>query len=96
MTAITMLDDIIQDAIDRALIAADLFAPVSFIDDEGDEGNEDDEGNEFLMYYLEPGNACALSMMCAARDEKSQIMVKAVEPSEIVLIPSHFTVIRYI
>lgn len=52
---------------------------------------EDDEGNEFLMYYLEPGNACALSMMCTARDERSQIMVKAVLPSEIILVPQHLT-----
>jgi len=34
---------------------------------------EDDEGNEFLMYYLEPGSACALSMMCTARHETSQV-----------------------
>ena len=52
---------------------------------------EDDEGNEFLMYYLEPGNACALSMMCTARDEKSQIMAKAVDASEVILIPSHLS-----
>ncbi len=52
---------------------------------------EDDEGNEFLMYYLEPGNACALSMMCTARNEKSQIMAKAVTPAEVLLIPSHLS-----
>ncbi|WP_242929146.1 Crp/Fnr family transcriptional regulator [Pontibacter vulgaris] len=52
---------------------------------------EDDEGNEFLMYYLEPGNACALSMMCTARTEKSQIMVKAVSDAEVLLVPSHFS-----
>jgi CRP/FNR family transcriptional regulator, anaerobic regulatory protein len=52
---------------------------------------EDDEGNEFLMYFLEPGSACALSMMCTARDEKSQIMAKAVSPSEVILIPSHLS-----
>lgn len=50
---------------------------------------EDEEGNEFLMYYLEPGSACALSMMCTARDEKSPIMARAVESSEIVLVPAH-------
>ena len=49
---------------------------------------EDDKGNEFLMYYLEPGNACALSMMCTARNEQSQIMAKAVDTSEVILIPS--------
>ncbi|WP_439882304.1 Crp/Fnr family transcriptional regulator [Pontibacter sp. MBLB2868] len=52
---------------------------------------EDDEGNEFLMYYLEPGNACAMSMMCTARDEKSQIMAKAVNSAEVLLIPSHLS-----
>ena len=52
---------------------------------------EDDEGNEFLMYYLEPGNACALSMMCTARNEKSQIMAKAVTDVEVLLVPSHLS-----
>ncbi|WP_187263007.1 Crp/Fnr family transcriptional regulator [Pontibacter beigongshangensis] len=52
---------------------------------------EDDEGNEFLMYYLEPGNACALSMMCTARDEQSKIMAKAVTEVEVLLIPSHLS-----
>ncbi|MDO6391789.1 Crp/Fnr family transcriptional regulator [Pontibacter sp. BT731] len=52
---------------------------------------EDDEGNEFLMYYLEPGNACAMSMMCTARDEQSQIMAKAVTEAEVILIPSHLS-----
>ncbi|GAA4463677.1 Crp/Fnr family transcriptional regulator [Nibrella saemangeumensis] len=52
---------------------------------------EDEEGNEFLMYYLEPGSACALSIMCTARSEKSQVMMKAVEDSEVILIPAHLT-----
>lgn len=52
---------------------------------------QDDDGNEFLMYYLEPGNACALSMMCTARNEQSQIMVRAVDASEVILIPSHLS-----
>lgn len=52
---------------------------------------EDDEGNEFLMYYLEPGNACALSMMCTARTETSQVKAKAVQPSEVVLVPQQLS-----
>ena len=52
---------------------------------------QDDEGNEFLMYYLEPGNACALSMMCTASDKQSQIMAKAVTPAEVLLVPSHLS-----
>ena len=52
---------------------------------------EDDEGNEFLMYYLQPGDACALSMMCTVRNEKSGIMARAVVPSEVILVPAHLT-----
>ncbi len=48
---------------------------------------EDDEGNEFLMYYLEPGEACALSILCAARQEKSQILAKAVKDSTLIMVP---------
>lgn len=50
---------------------------------------EDAEGGEFFMYHIEPGTACALSMLCAARNEKSQIKMKAVTDSEIALIPIH-------
>ncbi len=32
---------------------------------------EGDDGNEFFMYYLQPGQACALSMVCAAEHMKS-------------------------
>jgi CRP/FNR family transcriptional regulator, anaerobic regulatory protein len=52
---------------------------------------EDAEGNEFLMYYLQPGDACALSMMCSAREEKSGIMARALIPSEVILVPAHLT-----
>lgn len=48
---------------------------------------EDEEGNEFFMYYLHPGQACAISMICAARSEASQVMSKAVEDSEVLMIP---------
>lgn len=46
-----------------------------------------DEGNEFFMYYLEPGNACALSMICAAKQETSEIMAKAVEDTTAIQVP---------
>lgn len=48
---------------------------------------EGDDGGEFFMYYLQPGQACALSMVCAAKNEKSQIMAKAVEDTEIIMLP---------
>jgi CRP/FNR family transcriptional regulator, anaerobic regulatory protein len=45
------------------------------------------DGNEFFMYYIEPGGACALSMICAAKQETSEIMAKAVEDTTALLIP---------
>lgn len=48
---------------------------------------EDDEGGEFFIYYLEPGQACALSMICASRRETSEIMAVAVKDTEILTIP---------
>jgi len=48
---------------------------------------EDENGGEFFMYYLQPGQACAISMICATKNEKSQIMAKVVEDAELILIP---------
>jgi len=48
---------------------------------------DDDEGKEFLMYYLEPGSACALSLLCAARNEKSAISAKAMSDVTAISIP---------
>jgi CRP/FNR family transcriptional regulator, anaerobic regulatory protein len=51
---------------------------------------EDDEGNEFFIYYLEPGQACALSMVCASRQETSEIMAVAVKDTEVLTIPFNY------
>lgn len=48
---------------------------------------EGDDGNEFFMYFLEPGNACALSMICATKHEKSQMLAEAIEDTEVITIP---------
>ena len=48
---------------------------------------EDDDGGEFFMYYLQPGQACAISMICATKNEQSQIMAKVVDDVELVMIP---------
>jgi CRP/FNR family transcriptional regulator len=52
---------------------------------------EDENGNEFFMYYLQPGHACALSMVCCARSEQSKIMAKAVSASTVITIPPEYT-----
>jgi len=46
-----------------------------------------DEGGEFFMYYLGPGEACALSMVCASRSEASQVTAVASEVSLLLSIP---------
>jgi CRP/FNR family transcriptional regulator len=54
---------------------------------------EDEEGNEFLMYYLEPGNACAMSIMCAMNNERSQIMAVAETEATLLSIPFESTAV---
>ncbi|WP_217707040.1 Crp/Fnr family transcriptional regulator [Pedobacter ghigonis] len=48
---------------------------------------EGEDGQEFFMYYLQPGNACALSMICATKQETSQVMAKAIEQTRVLMIP---------
>ncbi|MFC0775417.1 Crp/Fnr family transcriptional regulator [Terrimonas alba] len=48
---------------------------------------ENDEGGEFLMYYLGPGQACAISMICAIQSQTSEIMAKAEEDTEVLMLP---------
>jgi CRP/FNR family transcriptional regulator, anaerobic regulatory protein len=51
---------------------------------------EGEDGNEFFMYFLEKGNACALSMICATRQQTSEIMAITVEETEVIMIPIQF------
>lgn len=48
---------------------------------------EDEEGNEFFMYHLEPGDACALSMTCMVAQEKSTISAKTVNDTSVLMVP---------
>jgi CRP/FNR family transcriptional regulator len=48
---------------------------------------EDDEGNEFFIYYLGPGKACALSMICASKQETSELMARAMTDTTVLAIP---------
>lgn len=46
-----------------------------------------EDGGEFFMYYLEAGNACALSIICAIKQESSEVMAKAIEATIVLSIP---------
>ena len=48
---------------------------------------ENADGGEFLMYYLGPGQACAVSMICALQSQTSEVMAKAEEDTEILMVP---------
>jgi CRP/FNR family transcriptional regulator len=51
---------------------------------------EGDDGEEFFLYYLEKGNACALSMICATKNEASAIKAKAMSPVKALAIPIQY------
>lgn len=48
---------------------------------------EDDEGKEFFIYYLDGGQACSLSMVCAAKHGTSEILAKALTDATVLAIP---------
>lgn len=48
---------------------------------------EDEEGGEYFMYYLGPGNACALSLVCASKQETSSVMVRAASDTTVLALP---------
>ena len=51
---------------------------------------EDGDGNEFFMYDIEPGEACAVSMVCTYRQENSQVMAKALTDVTLLTIPIQY------
>lgn len=51
---------------------------------------EGDDGEEFFLYYLEQGSACALSMICAAKNETSAIKAKAMSSVKALAIPIQY------
>ena len=48
---------------------------------------EDDEGKEFFIYHLDAGQACSLSMVCAAKHETSEVLAKALTDATVLSIP---------
>ena len=51
---------------------------------------EDEEGREFFIYHLDAGQACSLSMVCAARQETSEVLAKALTDATLLSIPLEF------
>jgi len=49
---------------------------------------EGEDGLEFFMYYIQPGGACALSMICSTRQQTSEIKAKAVDKTTVLAVPT--------
>jgi CRP/FNR family transcriptional regulator len=90
-----LIDDINSNAIDQSFVTGDVIMrtgqyiknTVLVLSGSIKIYREDEDGGEFFMYYLQPGQACAISMICATKNEQSQIMAKVVEDVELVMVP---------
>lgn len=48
---------------------------------------EDEDDHELFMYYLGPGEACAITMICSAREGYSKIKAIPEEETTVIVIP---------
>ena len=51
---------------------------------------EDEAGGEYFMYHLNPGEACAVTLVCNYHHEQSQVLAKAVTDIQYLTIPIAF------
>lgn len=51
---------------------------------------EDSNGEELLLYYLELGDTCAMTLNCCSRAAKSAISAMTEEPAEVLFIPVEY------
>ncbi len=48
---------------------------------------EDEDGDDLLLYYLESGDTCAMTMNCCLGEKKSEVRAQAEKDCELVFIP---------
>lgn len=48
---------------------------------------EDEDGGEYFMYHLNPGEACAVTLVCNYHHEQSQVLAKAITDIKFLAIP---------
>lgn len=51
---------------------------------------ENDEGEELLLYYIESGDTCAMTLQCCVRNTKSQIKAIAIEDATLLMVPMEY------
>lgn len=48
---------------------------------------EDDDGNELLLYYLEKGETCSMTLSCCMGDAKSEIRAITEKETQLIMVP---------
>ncbi|SIR23100.1 Crp/Fnr family transcriptional regulator [Maribacter ulvicola] len=48
---------------------------------------EDEDGDELLLYYLEKGDTCSMTMACCMGDNKSEIRAIAETDAKLIMVP---------
>ncbi len=48
---------------------------------------EDSDGHELFLYYLYPGEACAISFVCSVKESKSNVRAQTVRDCDFVIFP---------
>jgi CRP/FNR family transcriptional regulator len=48
---------------------------------------EDSDGNELLLYFLQDGDTCAMTMVCCVGQKQSEVRVVAETDTKVVMIP---------
>ncbi len=51
---------------------------------------EDEQGNELFLYYLYPGETCAMSLTCCMANQKSEIKAITEEDTKMIMIPIRY------
>jgi len=51
---------------------------------------ENPGGDELLLYYIEGGDTCAMTLQCCVRKTDSQIKATSMEPSLLLMFPSEY------
>jgi CRP/FNR family transcriptional regulator len=51
---------------------------------------ENNDGEELLLYYIESGDTCAMTLQCCVRNSRSEIKATTMEDTTLLLIPIQF------
>ena len=51
---------------------------------------QDEDGHEILLYYLDGGNTCVMTVTCCMKQEKSKIKAIAEIDTHLLLVPFHY------